>query len=807
MKKNSKALQATTILIGIFFVIGTVLPGSAAMAQIAPPPGLFQLPLNQITVPEPPGLFQFVKNKPAAIKLGKAFFWDMQVGSDGVQACASCHFHAGADNRLKNTVNPGMRGALPDTTFQVRGPNETLDVDGVGLDNDFPFHLRQNPDFQSSPILRDSNDVVGSQGVLFTQFVSVNTGSAIDSGTPVADPVFNAGGFNMRRVTARNTPSNINAVFNFHNFWDGRAHFIFNGVNPFGPLDTNAGVWFNEGAAPGTLVKRPVAIDEASLASQATGPPLDDTEMSFTGRTFPELGRKMLSLTPLGKQMVHPNDSVLGPLSKAVNLPNGKLSGLPGLNATYEQMIRDAFVSNLWNNTTQTVTVTTVNGPLQFKQIEANFSLFWGLAIQLYEATLVSDQTPFDRFLGGDQTALTAQQVNGMNLFFGAAKCDVCHGGTELTSASVTAAAFITLVDNGLIDQMPVASGLNAIYDTGFNDTAVRPITDDIGRGGNSPIPNVLTGLLTPLSYCAQSELQAAGNLPFPGLVLPGQIPPDMPVTNDGAFKVPGLRNIELTAPYFHDGSVMTLEDVVDFYTRGGNFPQANINHLDFNMTENGALQNQPTKMAELVAFMMSLTDERVRNHSAPFDHPELFIPNGDNPGPEGLTRIAARNAIGSAAPAFVLTIDPLPAVTNKTSLLVSGTKEGGATVAVKVNNGSAMPATATGSTTWSATIGLAGGENTVTAIATDVDGNAVSLTANLSVVFADGRFGGAGPVGITDALKALHIAVGLVTPTADDLIHGDVAPLVNGVPAPDGRIGADDALLVLKKVAGLVNF
>src|SRR5512133_2485258 len=82
------------------------LPVSVWGANVIPPPAL--LPLNQIPVPEPPNLFQFVKNKPAAIRLGKALFWDMQAGSDGVQACASCHFHAGADNRLKNTVNPGF---------------------------------------------------------------------------------------------------------------------------------------------------------------------------------------------------------------------------------------------------------------------------------------------------------------------------------------------------------------------------------------------------------------------------------------------------------------------------------------------------------------------------------------------------------------------------------------------------------------------------------------------------------------------------------------------------------------------------
>jgi cytochrome c peroxidase len=231
-------------IIGSLAITAIILTAANASAQCAAPPALFQLPLNQVPVPEPPNLFQFVKNKQAAIKLGKAFFWDMQVGSDGVQACGSCHFHAGADNRLKNTVNPGTRSAVPDTTFQVRGPNDTL------LLSDFPFHLRQDPDFQASPVVRDSNDVVGSQGVHRTDFVSINPTSAVDNGTPVTDTVFSAGGVNMRRVTARNTPTNINAVFNFHNFWDGRAHYIFNGVNAFGPLETGAGVWCNVNAVP-----------------------------------------------------------------------------------------------------------------------------------------------------------------------------------------------------------------------------------------------------------------------------------------------------------------------------------------------------------------------------------------------------------------------------------------------------------------------------------------------------------------------------------------------------------------------------
>src|SRR3954462_6173671 len=49
-----------------------------------------------------PGLTRFVRDSGVATRLGKALFWDMQAGSDGRQACASCHFNAGADNRNRN---------------------------------------------------------------------------------------------------------------------------------------------------------------------------------------------------------------------------------------------------------------------------------------------------------------------------------------------------------------------------------------------------------------------------------------------------------------------------------------------------------------------------------------------------------------------------------------------------------------------------------------------------------------------------------------------------------------------------------
>jgi cytochrome c peroxidase len=305
--------------------------------------------------------------------------------------------------------------------------------------------------------------------VRLSRFVDIQPGSAEELVEHIPDEVFrhidsSAPFNNVRRVEPRNTPTVINAVFNFSNFWDGRANFIFNGESPFGPLDPDAGVWFNR---PEGLLKERVEIQFASLASQAVGPPLSDFEMSAVGRPFPKIGRKLLTLTPLGKQMVHPGDSVLGPLSKANLQQGGTLGGNPGLNITYRKMIEDAFQPNLWN-----ASALTPNG---YAQIEANFALFFGLAIQLYEATLVSDQTPFDHWLAGNAGAINEQEKLGFALFSGIGKCTACHAGIEFTTASVANINFINNFENGLIELMFVADGAQVVYDDRSDAVNRRP--------------------------------------------------------------------------------------------------------------------------------------------------------------------------------------------------------------------------------------------------------------------------------------------------------------------------------------------
>ena len=82
--------------------------------------------LKTIPVELPAEIDAFVQDRDAALQLGKALFWDVQVGSDGVTACATCHYHAGVDNRTADlTLNPGrfrVRRGVPVAMFVLLRP-------------------------------------------------------------------------------------------------------------------------------------------------------------------------------------------------------------------------------------------------------------------------------------------------------------------------------------------------------------------------------------------------------------------------------------------------------------------------------------------------------------------------------------------------------------------------------------------------------------------------------------------------------------------------------------------------------------
>jgi hypothetical protein len=138
--------------------------------------------LTTLAVPLPANLSEFVVNQKAAIVLGKAFFWDQMGGSDGL-ACASCHFHAGADNRVKNQIDPGLRNVDPaqQNIFSLTASNKNkAGLPGGGGPNytlnklDFPFHQLADITDHNSAVLFDTKNVVSSQGVFRGDFKNIN---------------------------------------------------------------------------------------------------------------------------------------------------------------------------------------------------------------------------------------------------------------------------------------------------------------------------------------------------------------------------------------------------------------------------------------------------------------------------------------------------------------------------------------------------------------------------------------------------------------------------------------------------------
>ena len=147
--------------------------------------------------------------------------------------------------------------------------------------------------------------------------------------------------------------------------------------------------------------------------------------------------------------------------------------------------------------------------------------------------------------------------------------------------------------------------------DHNFHNIGVRPPNEDTGRGSQTGNPD-----------------------------------------DNGKFKSPTLRNVELHAPYMHDGRFATLEEVVEFYDRGGDHDAPNI---DRNLIR--PLNLAPEEKAALVAFMKRpLTDPRVANELPPFDRPHLYTESNRVPTVSG----AGRNGAGGFLPKVTAIEPPL---------------------------------------------------------------------------------------------------------------------------------------------------
>ena len=160
-------------------------------------------------------------------------------------------------------------------------------------------------------------------------------------------------------------------------------------------------------------------------------------------------------------------------------------------------------------------------------------------AIASFVRSLVSGHAPFDRYEAGEQAAMSPAARRGMGLFFGRAACSTCHSGPHFSDGK-------------------------------FHNTGVpgldrgRAVFDRVGEFQVRPYPFFQT---------------------------------------QKAFKTPGLRNVALSAPYMHDGSEPSLEEVVRFYNKGGKEKESYGLALDIRPLDLGEPQ-----IADLVAFLETLT-------------------------------------------------------------------------------------------------------------------------------------------------------------------------------------------------------
>ncbi|HEY7914434.1 MAG TPA: cytochrome c peroxidase [Blastocatellia bacterium] len=201
------------------------------------------------------------------------------------------------------------------------------------------------------------------------------------------------------------------------------------------------------------------------------------------------------------------------------------------------------------------------NGPVTIERV--------GKAIAAFERTLISGNSAFDRFQSGDLQSLSDSARNGFMLFRGRGRCAVCHTSSasfpffsdqNYRNTGVAAAnpKFIALVEMAMkLSRSDSKQSLDALgKQTGG---------DELGR-----------------------FLVTGNNIEI------------------GAFRVPSLRNVELTAPYFHDGSARTLSDVVRFYVKGGGDNPARDWQLEsLNLTEQ--------EERDIVEFLKSLTGDEAR--------------------------------------------------------------------------------------------------------------------------------------------------------------------------------------------------
>jgi cytochrome c peroxidase len=204
----------------------------------------------------------------------------------------------------------------------------------------------------------------------------------------------------------------------------------------------------------------------------------------------------------------------------------------------------------------------------------------FGKALQAYFRKLVSRNAPFDSFVAGDATAISASARRGLKLFIGKAGCSECHEGANFTD--------------------------NKFHNLGMRFEGEN-VTAEFEQGRYAGLQNLLANEFRSDSEYSDSPATGAERLKD----LPATRSGDTWVVNEserGKWRTKSLRNVAETPPYMHNGQLKTLEDVIKFYNDGGH-PSGFIGTKDEKMKQ---LNLSEQEMGDLVEFLKTLTGELV---------------------------------------------------------------------------------------------------------------------------------------------------------------------------------------------------
>ncbi|MFV2033745.1 MAG: cytochrome-c peroxidase [Halocynthiibacter sp.] len=202
-------------------------------------------------------------------------------------------------------------------------------------------------------------------------------------------------------------------------------------------------------------------------------------------------------------------------------------------------------------------------------------------AIAAFERTLVQRDTPFDKYMLGDKTALTEEQVRGKALFEGKANCIACHNGA-LVSDQKYYNLGVPRAERWLTDGLTQITFRFEQYAKGVPQEMYRTIKDDAG-----------------LYYRTKQD------------------------ADKGKFRTPSLRYTLYTAPYMHNGSFFDLREVIEFYNEGGGTNEFAANKTSILKP----LNLEDEEMDDLEAFLESLSGEEIKMQT-PKLPPYAALPN-----------------------------------------------------------------------------------------------------------------------------------------------------------------------------------